>query len=155
MLKRYFEDLTEGEHLNCQAVVFTEEDIVAFATRFDPLPFHTDESAANESIFGGLVASSLHTISACTRVVVEAQGEIAILSGLGIDEVRLFNPVRPDDVLTVEARWSDLRRSKSKPDRGVTAIKCQVYNQRGEPVADYGYRYLVACRNETAGVEEL
>lgn len=145
--KKFWEDLTEGERLPCRAVTFERSDILFFGRKFDPLPFHTDEAAAGASIFGGLVASSLHTLAACTRVVVDAQGDVAILSGLGIDAVRLFNPVRPGDVLTVEARWADLRRSRSKPDRGLAAIRCAVSNQNGEPVAEYGYLYLVACRD--------
>lgn len=145
--RKYWEDINEGETLPCRPVVFERSDIVFFGKKFDPLPFHTDETAASASIFGGLVASSLHTLSACTRVVVEAQGDVAIMSGIGLDSVRMFNPVRPGDVLTVEARWSDLRRSRSKPDRGLAGIRCKVSNQRGEPVVEYGYRYLVACRD--------
>ena len=147
MTRRYFEDLAEGEHLNCQPVIITRETIINFAKSFDPQPFHIDDNAANKSIFGGLVASSLHTLSSCTRVVVEAQGNIAILSGVAIDEVTMFNPVRPGDTLTVEAWWTDLRRSQTKPDRGFAAIKCKVTNQKGEEVIEYGYRYLVACRD--------
>jgi acyl dehydratase len=145
---RYWDDLAEGERLSCRPVEFSREDIIDFAMRHDPQPFHVDEEIAKGSIFGGLIASSLHTISACTRVVVEGQGKLAIMSGLGIDEVKLFNPVRPGDILSVEAYWSRLKRSRSKPDRGVAHLKCKVSNQRGEDVAEYGYKYLVACRNE-------
>ncbi len=145
--KKYWEDLIEGELLPCRPVVFERSDILFFGKKFDPLPFHTDEAAASGSIFGGLVASSLHTLAACTRAVVEAQGDVAIISGIGLDGVRMFNPVRPGDVLTVAARWSDLKRSRSKPDRGLAGIRCVVSNQKGEPVLEYGYRYLVACRN--------
>ncbi|MBW1860048.1 MAG: acyl dehydratase [Deltaproteobacteria bacterium] len=147
MAKRYFEDLTEGEHLNCQPVVMTRESIIDFAKRFDPWPFHTDENAADDSIFGSIIASSLHTLSACTRVVVEALEEVAVLSGVGIDEVKMFNPVRPEDILSVKAWCTDLRRSRGNPDRGFASIKCKVSNQIGEPIVEYGYRYLVACRN--------
>lgn len=147
MGKRYWEDLNEGERLSCSPVVFKQTDIINFAKRYDPQSFHIDEAIANASIFGGLIASALHTISACTRVVVEAQDELAIMSGLGMDEVKLFNPVRPGDVLSIEAYWSDLKRSRSKPDRGIAGLKCKVSNQRGEPVVEYGYRYLVACRD--------
>jgi len=147
MNKRFWEDLDEGERLTCRPVVFERAEIIEFARRFDPQPFHIDETVANASMFGGLIASSLHTISACTKVVVEAQGDLAIISGLGIDEVKLFNPVRPGDVLSVEAHWADLKRSRSKPDRGIAGLKCKASNQRGEPVVDYGYRYLVACRD--------
>jgi acyl dehydratase len=147
MSKRYFEDITDGEPLHCQKLIITREEIIEFAKRFDPQPFHTDENAAKETIFGGLIASSLHTISACTSVVVEAQGDVAIISGVGMNEAKMFNPVRPDDILSVEACWADLKRSHSKPDLGFAGIRCKVTNQNGEPVIEYGYRYIVACRN--------
>ena len=143
---RYWEDLVEGERFTCGPVAFDREGIVAFGKEFDPWPFHADEAAAARSIFGDVIASALHTISACTRVVVDAIGEISVLSGLSIDEVRTLLPVRPGDVLTVEARWDGLRRSRSKPDRGIAGLKCTVMNQKGETVMEYGYRYLVACR---------
>jgi acyl dehydratase len=148
MSTRYFEDLSEGEQLHCGPVVMTREAILVFAQEYDPQPFHIDEQAAAQSFFGGLIASSLHTLSACTRVVVEAQGDVAILSGVGMDEVKMHNPVRPGDVLTVEAWWTDLKRSRSKPDRGFAAIRCRVANQKGEAVIEYGYRYMLACRSE-------
>ena len=127
---RYFEDIIDGEPLDCRRLVLTEKDIVEFAERFDPQPFHIDRNAAGKSIFGGLVASSLHTMSACTRSVVEAIGEVAILSGVGMYEARMFNPVRPNDVLSIEAWWTDLRRSQSKPDIAFAGIKCMVTNQK-------------------------
>ncbi|MDM8537593.1 MaoC/PaaZ C-terminal domain-containing protein [Desulfobacterales bacterium HSG17] len=144
---KYFEDLSDGEHLQCQSVPMTRESIIEFAKNFDPQPFHVDEKAANESIFNGLVASSLHTLSACTRVVVEAQGDLAILSGVGMHEVNMFNPVRPGDTLFVEAWWTELKRSNSKPDRGFASIRCKVTNQRNAPVIGYGYRYLLVCKD--------
>ena len=147
MTKRYFEDIIDGEHLHCQTLTFTKKDIIEFAKRYDPQVFHIDEKAAKGSIFGGLVASSLHTISACTRNVVEAQGDVAIISGVGMYEAKMFNPVRPDDVLSIKAWWTDLKRSQSKPDFGFAGIKCKVSNQRGESVVECGYRYIIACRN--------
>ena len=146
MAKRYWDDLKEGERLSCRPVVFEKEEIISFAKKYDPQPFHVNEEIAKKSIFGGLIASALHTISACTRVVVEGQGDLAIMSGLGIDEVKVFNPVRTGDVLSVEAYWTNLKRSRSKPDRGTASLKCKVSNQRGEPVVEYGYKYMVACR---------
>jgi acyl dehydratase len=145
--QRYFDDLRDGEQLNCESVVVTREDIIEFAEKYDPQPFHIDENKATESIFGGLVASSLHTLSACTRVVVKAQGHVTILSGVGMHDVKMFNPVRPGDVLYVKAWWTKLERSKSKPDRGFASIMCEVVNQRKEPVVEYGYRYLIARRS--------
>jgi acyl dehydratase len=148
MGKRYWDDLVEGERFTCRPVAFDREGIVAFGKEYDPLPFHVEGDAARNSIFGDVIASALHTMSCCTRVVVEAHGEIAILSGFSIDEVRAPLPVRPGDVLTVEGRWDGLRRSRSRPDRGIAGLKCTVRNQRGETVMEYGYRYLVARRPE-------
>ncbi len=145
MAIKYFEDLSDGEHLECKSILMTRESIIDFAKMFDPQPFHIDETAAEKSIFGGLVASSLHTLSACTRAVVEAQGNVAVLSGVGMHEVKMSNPVRPGDTLFVDAWWTELRRSVSKPDRGFAAIRCKVINQRKEPIVEYGYRYLLAC----------
>ncbi|MBP2676359.1 MAG: hypothetical protein H6Q84_3199 [Deltaproteobacteria bacterium] len=151
MGKRYWEDLVLGDGFTCGPVAFDREGILEYGRRYDPWPFHTDEAAAEASIFSGLVASSFQIVACCTRAVVEAhgeRGELAVLSGLGVDEVRLLNPVRPGDDVTVEARWTELRRSRSKPDRGIAILSCRAVNQRGEPVLEYGYRYLLACRTE-------
>ena len=151
MGKRYWEDLAPGDGFTCGPVAFDREGILEYGRRYDPWPFHTDEAAAEASIFGGLVASSFQIVACCTKAVVEAheeRGELAVLSGLGVDEVRLFSPVRPGDSVTVEARWTELRRSRSKPDRGIAILSCRAVNQRGEPVLEYGYRYLLACRTE-------
>lgn len=147
MTLRYFDDLIEGEELFCQPVAFSREAILAFGGEFDPLPFHTNEATAQQSLFGGLIASSLHTLSACTKAVVQAQGRMAILCGVAVHEALLTNPVRPGDVLAVKAWWADLRRSRSKPDRGFASIRCEVFNQTGEPVMTHGYRYMIACRS--------
>lgn len=145
MERRYFDDLKDGELLHCEPVVITRDAIIEFGEKYDPQPFHTDEKAANESLFGGLIASSLHILSACTRAVVEAQGNIAILSGVGMHEVKMYNPVRPGDILSVDAWWTELHKSRSRQERGFASIRCKITNQRKEPVIEYGYRYLIAC----------
>jgi len=78
--------------------------------------------------------------------VVEAQGDVAILSGVGMDAVKMLNPVRPGDVLTIEAWWVDLKRSRSKPGLGFAGIRCKVANQNEEPVIEYDYRYMLAYK---------
>ncbi|MEI6205530.1 MAG: MaoC/PaaZ C-terminal domain-containing protein [Desulfuromonadales bacterium] len=146
MSTRYWDELREGEQLDCRTITFTLQEIMAFAEKYDPQTFHIDEQAAAASRFGGIIASSLQTLSACTRVIVDAQGDMAILSGLGIEAVQLPNPVRPDDILTVETRWVDLRRSSSKPDRGMATARFKAVNQKGETVIESGFKYMIACR---------
>ena len=98
MKKRYFEDLREGEQLICEPVAMTREAIIDFGKRFDPQPFHIDDSAAKASLFGGLVASSLHTLSACTRAVVEAQGNVAMLSQSGALGLAIIDYANDHDI---------------------------------------------------------
>lgn len=147
MTRRYWNDLGEGEQLDCRTITFTLPEIVEFALKYDPQPFHIDEQAAALSGFGGIIASSLQTLSSCTRVLVDAQGDLAILSGLGIEPVQLQNPVRPNDLLTLEAFWTDLRRSRSKPDRGLATTRFKAVNQKGEIVIESGFKYMIACRS--------
>ncbi|NJD91982.1 MAG: acyl dehydratase [Geobacter sp.] len=147
MKRLYWEDLAEGAALDCRNLIFSQEEIIEFAVKYDPQPFHIDVQAAAASRFGGIIASSLQTLSACTRILVDAQGEMAILSGLGIEEVQLPNPVRPDDRLTIAAHWAELRRSRSKPDRGMAVLRFTGVNQKGETVIASGFKYMIACRN--------
>lgn len=143
---RYWDDLVEGEPLDCRPVLFDLEEIIAFARKYDPQQFHVDEGIAAASRFKGIIASSLHTLSACTRVIVDAQNDVEILIGLGILEVALPNAVRPGDILSVDAYWSDLRRSASKPGQGLATVRFTVRNQRRETVLESGYKYMIACR---------
>ncbi len=147
--KKYYGDLFDGKSIHCQAVEITKEAILSFGKEFDPQPFHISEQKGKESIFKGLIASSLHTLSACTRVVVDAICDVTILSGVGMDEVKMMNPVRPGDVLTVNACWTNLRQSESKPEFGFGTVRCQVTNQKNEPVIEYGYRYIIAVMPPT------
>jgi acyl dehydratase len=147
MAKRYWEDLAEGEKLDCRPVILGLDEIMDFARKFDPQLFHVDEEFAVASRFKSVIASSLHTLSACTRVIVDAQKDVEILIGLGILEVALPNAVRPDDILTVDACWSDLRRSASKPGQGLATVRFTVRNQLNETVLVSGYKYMIACRN--------
>lgn len=143
---RYWDDLVEGEQLSCCPFVLGHDEIIAFANRYDPQLFHIDQKAAAASRFGGIIASSLHTLSASTRAIVDALNGVEIIIGLGILEVALPNAVYPDDLLSVSAQWSDLRRSVSKPTQGVATVRFAVRNQRREIVLESGFRYMIACR---------
>lgn len=147
MAKKYWDDIKEGERLECRPFSFTVQEIIEFAEKYDPQPFHVDEQAALASIFGGIIASSLQTLSTCTRVVVDAMGEMSIIGGLLMEQAEMSNPVRPGDLLTLNASWADLRRSSSKPDRGIATLRFNLVNQKGETVMTTGFRYMIACRS--------
>jgi acyl dehydratase len=137
MAKRYtfLEDFAVGEVIELGSCSVTQEEIVEFARRYDPQPFHVDEEAAKASNFGGLIASGWHTASMFMRLFVDrvlAGG--ATLGSPGIDEIRWPRPVRPGDVLTARVAVLDAVPSRSKPDRGHVRIRYEVHNQAGETV---------------------
>ncbi len=134
-MNAYLEDLELGRTIDVGQVSVTAEDIVEFARKFDPQPFHVDEAAAQSSPFGGLIASGWHTASLCMRLVVERLVDPATTLGSpGVDELRWLRPVRPGDTLTLRITPVEITPSRSKPDRGTARFRYEVTNQRGELV---------------------
>lgn len=132
----YFEDFKVGQELRLGQRHVTEEEILAFATQFDPQPFHIDRDAAEGSIFGGLIASGWHTCSMMMRLVVDGLlSKSSSMGSPGLDSVRWLRPVRAGDTLSVVYIVKEVRASQSKPDRGVVVTLWQASNQHGEVVA--------------------
>lgn len=99
---RYFEDYVPGQIQELGSITVDEAEIIAFAQRFDPQPFHTDIVAAKESIYGGLIASGWHTVCLMMRLLVEHYiPREASLGSPGVDEIRWLKPVYPGDVLSL------------------------------------------------------
>lgn len=135
-LKWYFEDFELGKAREVGSRTVTEEEILDFATKFDPQPFHIDKEAAAKSIYGGIIASGWHTCSMMMRMMVDGfLKEAASLGSPGVDEIRWIKPVRPGDTLTITSTPVDIRPSTSKPDRGVVVNLWEAKNQHGELVA--------------------
>jgi acyl dehydratase len=133
--ERFFDDYPVGEVLEYGQYPVTAEEIVEFAGRYDPQPFHLDESAGRESHFGGLVASGWMTGSVMMRMMVDHYiSRVASMGSPGLDEIRWLAPVRPGDVLSVRSTVVDARPSRSKPDRGVIWSEHEVLNQHREVV---------------------
>ena len=127
MTARYWEDYTVGEVFETEPVTVTEEQIIAFAERYDPQVFHTDPVAAKDSVYGGLIASGHQTIGlAFAQFVRLGLFEENALGGPGMDEIRWTAPVRPDDTLHTTAEVVELRASKSRPDRGIIRVKLSI-----------------------------
>ena len=139
----YLEDLSIGQRFTSGSQPMTVEAIKAFASQFDPQPFHLDEAAAEASFFKGLAASGWHTAAVTMRLLVTSGLTLAGgLIGAG-GELTWPRPVRPGDVLTVESEVLDLQPSKSKLERGLVTVRSRTLNQKGEAVQDMTTRMLV------------
>ena len=134
-LKWYFEDFEIGKTVTVGSRTVTEEEIVAFASQFDPQPFHVDPAAASQSMYGGIIASGWHTCGLMMRLMVDGfLKDAASLGSPGVDEIRWLKPVRGGDTLTVTTTVVDARASTSKHDRGVIHTMWEARNQHGEIV---------------------
>lgn len=131
MTEIWLDDLYPGYEFRTGEHQLTTTEIIDFARQFDPQPFHTDPSKATNLCFEGLAASGWHTAALTMRLYVEAitfgRGSV----GLEVN-LRWPSPTRPGDVLHVEGRITDVRRSQSKPDRGIISIEYETVNQDGE-----------------------
>ena len=131
----YLEDFTVGDEFTSSGITLTDAQIIDFAMKFDPQPFHVDTTAAAAGPFGGLIASGFHTAALSFRLFWQT-GVLrdSSLGSPGFDELRWLKPVRPGDTLHVVVKVLDVRRSSSKPDRGAVKMGYTTMNQHGEPV---------------------
>lgn len=128
----YLEDLQVGDKYISAEHAMDEAQIKAFATQFDPQPFHLDEEAAKATLFGGLAASGWHTAAVTMRLLVTGGLPIAGgIVGAGV-ELSWPRPTRATDVLQVESEVTDILPSRSRPDRGMVTVRSETRNQRGE-----------------------
>lgn len=132
---RYLEDFSVGERFFTESAHMSEADILGFAHRFDPQPMHTNPEHALTGPLRGLAASGWHTISVVMRLIVDADplGGTPWL-GLGVDEIRWPNPVRPGDSISSELEVVAITPSRSKPTHGVVRIRITAWNQNREMV---------------------
>lgn len=132
----YLDDLEIGQVFGgSERMQVTVDDIVRFAAEYDPQPFHLDDAAAKNSIFGGLAASGWHTAAITMRLLVASECRMAGgLIGLGFEELRWPRPVRPGDELRVQSEVLEKRESRSRPGQGLVKMRNTTINQRDEPV---------------------
>ena len=130
-----FEDFAEGGSIDLGAKDVTAEEIVEFAGEFDPQPMHLDEAAGKASILGGLSASGWHTCAIFMRLICDAFLLDSTSQGApGVDHVKWKRPVLAGDRLTGRATVLAKRSSKSRQSVGLVAMRCELFNQRGEAV---------------------
>jgi acyl dehydratase len=130
--ERYFEDFEPGQVVELGSHLVTEAEIVEFAERWDPQPFHVDPEAAAGSVFGGLIASGWHTCALWMRLYVETTLDGAASMGSpGVEELRWLAPVRPGDTLQGRLTVLETTPSARRPDRGTVRIRGEMVNQDG------------------------
>lgn len=128
----FLDDMQPGMRFTSQGHLIDEAQIKAFATQFDPQPFHLDHDAAKNTLFGGLAASGWHTAALTMRLLVGSGLPLAggIIGASG--EISWPRPTRPGDVLQVESEVISVTPSKSKPDRGMALVRSETRNQKGD-----------------------
>jgi acyl dehydratase len=145
--ERYFEDYQAGEVIEGGDHLVTREEIVEFASRYDPQSFHLDDAAARDSIYGGLIASGWMTCSVLMRMLVEhVVSPVSSMGSPGIDELRWLRPVRPGDRLRARVTIVETRRSSSRPDRGIIRLHQEALNQHDEVVLSMRGMGMYKCR---------
>lgn len=144
----YYEDIEIGTVQRFGSKVVTREEVIDFAGKYDPQPFHLDDEAAAQTYFGRLSASGWHTGSMAMRMMVDNMKEHrqAGLGSPGIDELRWLKPVYPGDTLRCESEVLEKRRSESRPEMGIFKSKLTVLNQHDEPVMTMRSTGLIQVR---------
>ena len=145
---KYFEDLEIGATARFGRYEVTREEVMDFAAKFDPQPFHLSDEEAAKTHFGRIAASGWHTAAMAMRMIVDnfAVSEQASLGGIGIDELRWLKPVYPGDVLSLETEVLEKTPSRSRPEMGSFRTRTTVFNQKDEPVLRYITIALLATR---------
>jgi acyl dehydratase len=148
---RYFEDYVPGLVVDCGSFTLDEGEIIAFAKEYDPQPFHTDPAAAQDSPYGGLIASGWQTTAKMMRQLVDYfVSPESGLGAVGVDEIRWPRPVRPGDTLHTRATVLEARRSNSKPDRGIVRSLAELTNQDGDLAMKVTAINFIRLRNPEA-----
>jgi len=149
---QYFEDLVVGSKACFGRYAVTREEVIDFAGKYDPQPFHLDDDAAAQTHFGRLSASGWHTCAMAMRMLVDnlTEHRQAGLGSPGVDELRWLKPVYPGDVLRVETELLEKTRSRSRPEMGSYKSVVQVFNQDNVCVMHFRSIGLIAVREPAA-----
>ena len=131
----YWEDMLPGSVRDLGTITPTREEIIAFASQFDPQPFHLDEEAAKASVFGSLCASGWHTCAMAMRLMVtNFLHESSSLGSPGLENLQWKKPVLPNDTLRLQHKILASRPMQSKPDVGLVRTQWEMHNQHGDLV---------------------
>jgi acyl dehydratase len=146
----YLEDIAVGTQLVSEEVTMTADEIVAFATQFDPQPFHLDAEAAKNTFFGGLAASGWHTAAITMRLLVTAGPSIAGgLIGAG-GELSWPTPTRPGERLHLRVTVESVKASQTNPGRGSATLRVETLTHEDELRQLFTVRTLLFARPQAA-----
>ncbi|MGV3481991.1 MAG: MaoC family dehydratase [Sphingobium sp.] len=145
---QYFEDIEVGSTTRFGRYEVTRDEVIEFAKKFDPQPFHLSDEAAAKTYFGRIAASGWHTAAMSMSMIVAhlETTKQAGLGGLGIDDLRWWKPVYPGDTLRCEIEILEKTESRSKPDRGTYRSRLSIFNQDDEKVMSYVNTALIRRR---------
>jgi len=144
----YFDDFSVGQSFETPGKTLSEGEILDFAFQYDPQPFHSDVTAAEKTMFGGLIASGFQTLSVSFSLFFRLRLlDEANLASPGMDTVRWTAPVRPGDTLRVVATVAELRPSQSRSDQGIVVMDHVTYNQNGDVVMTVNCMHRLKSRN--------
>jgi acyl dehydratase len=146
-MSRAFEDFSVGTRLISSIHQVTADAIMEFARAFDPQRFHLDPKSAQQTLFGGLAASGWHTAAVSMRLFIDTMEVAGGIIGMGVDELKWPNAVRPGDELRLEIEILEARRSKSRPGYGIIRIRNVTKNQRGEAVQSFMANAMLPARS--------
>ena len=146
----YFEDLVVGAEREFGSYEVTREEVIEFARKYDPQPFHLSDEAAAKTHFGRLAASGWHTAAMTMAVIARrvVNEEQAGLGSPGIDELRWKKPVFPGDTLHVRGQILEKTPSRSRPEMGSFRTQTTVTNQDGDVVMTFQSIVLIRRRPE-------
>src|ERR1700747_1638449 len=151
MKEHYLDDLKVGDRFKSEPVTVSEKQLIEFAHKFDPQMFHLSRKRAERTIFKGLVASGWHTAAMTMRLFVQTLNFAEGAIGLGVDELRWPNAVRPGDVLRVETEILDQRPSRSKPNYGIIRLRNVTTNHQDQVVQTMLASAMVPRRADARG----
>ncbi|AJP70914.1 MaoC family dehydratase [Sphingomonas hengshuiensis] len=145
---KYLEDVQVGDRASFGSYAVTREEVLDFAAKYDPQPFHLSDEAAAQTHFGRVAASGWHSCAMAMAMLVEylKAHPQAALGAAGVDELRWLKPVYPGDTLRCETEMLEVTPSRSRPEMGSTRNQMTVFNQHDEPVLRFTARGLMRTR---------
>ncbi len=142
----YFDDIEIGHSESLGSYTLSAENIVEFAEKWDPMPFHVNQDNCEASIHGGLIACGVHLLGIRMILTHNMEALEAVVASFGYDDVRFKAPARPGDTLSLFAEWTEMRESNSRPDCGIAKLFYRLGNQDGETVLSHFDNLLIRKR---------